>query len=501
MTAAVERAARAVMLLQAAGLALGVLTQALVAHRFGTGADLSAFTVAAAVVSFLADWFLRDAVLMALVPPLRAARTDAAEGAHTARACRIAASFLAGSVAVTLALAVGAAPLVHALAPGLAPEESRRAAKLLVALLPALPLAAFASCLQAELQAQARFTRPAAAALARSAALAVAVLCAASSMGIYALPLGVVGGYALATVLQGSAWPSVRRWLRPAAARGGSESWLAALAPVAGMLALGAAGHVNLLTDRWFVSRLPSQALPQLGYAERFRFPIMALFAISVSGPALTYLSEAAIRRDWDQARRTVRAAAGLVARTALPALVVMWLARRDLVAIWLERGAFSPADTAEVAAVLARLIPAFAVNAFSPLVIAAFFALGRTRELVGVVAVEMVANAVLDAWWVEPFGLIGVAWATTVATLAANVVLWRLLVRELGGIGPLPLRTTVRVVGTLLVLALAVRGVLVVGADWHTLARVVSVAALGVAALGLDWWLGQAGSRSAARH
>ncbi len=492
MSESIERDARPVMVLQAGGLALGVVSQAVVAHRFGTSAELSAFTVAAAVVFFLADWFLRDAVLMALVPPLRAARTDVANAIHGARACVIAATFLGGALVVTAALALTAAPLVRALAPGLASAEVRCAARLLVALVPALPLSAVASCLQAELHAQARFTLPAVAALARSASLAVAVLATAPVLGIYALPLGVVGGYAIATVIQASAWPSVRRWLRPARARDRARTWLAELAPVAGLLALGAAGHVNLLTDRWFVSRLPSQALAQLGYAERFRFPIMALFAISVSGPALTYLSEAATRGDREAARRTVRGAAGLVARTALPALAVMWLARRDLVAIWLERGAFSAADTTEVAAVLARLIPAFAVNAFSPLIIAAFFALGRTRELVAVVGVEMVANAALDAWWVGPLGLAGVAWATTVATLAANAVLWWMLVRELGGLGPVPLGAACRVLAQIGLLAVAVNEVLRVGSHWNALLRVAVVGALGAAALGLDWWLGR---------
>ncbi|MCC6900698.1 MAG: hypothetical protein IT377_17085, partial [Polyangiaceae bacterium] len=415
MSAPVERAARAVMALQAAGLAIGVVTQALIAHHFGTSRDLGLYTVAVALVSFLADWFLRDAVLMALVPPLRALRTGGGGDADAARARTVAVAFGVGALIVSAALAVASDAVVRALAPGFGADEVARAAHLLRALLPALPLAVIGSCLQAELQAEARFALPTAATIARSAVLAVVVLLGAPWLGIFALPIGVVGGHVLAVALQREAAPSVWAWLtQPLRARS-PRVWLTELIPVGGMLALGAAGHVNLLTDRWFASRLPAEALARLGYAERFRFPIMALFALSVSGPALTYLSEAAAQRDWTAARRTLASAAGLVARTALPALVVMMVVRGELVAVWLERGEFSAADTAEVASILGCLIPAFAVNAFSPLLIAAFFALGQTRPLLVVVALEMLGNVALDALWVGRFGLQGVAFATTV--------------------------------------------------------------------------------------
>lgn len=461
MSAPVERAARAVMALQAAGLAVGVVTQALIAHRFGTSRDLGLYTVAVALVSFFADWFLRDAVLMALVPPLRALLTGGGGDAEAARARTVAVTFIAGTALISAALAVASTSVVRALAPGFGAAEVERAAHLLRALLPALPLAVIGSCLHAELQARERFALPSAANVARSAVLAVAVVAGEPWLGIFALPAGVVGGHLLAVWLLRDAGPAVWGWLVQPLRDRSPRAWLGELVPVGGMLALGAAGHVNLLTDRWFASRLPAEALAQLGYAERFRFPIMALFALSVSGPALTYLSEAAAQRDWDGARRTIAAAAALVARTALPALVVMTIVRGELVAVWLERGEFSAADTAEVAAVLGCLIPAFAINAFSPLLIAAFFALGQTRPLLVIVAIEMVGNVVLDALWVGPFGLRGIAFATSVATVVANLVLWRLLLAQLGGVGEVAWRRPAATVAMLLVVAAVARSAL----------------------------------------
>ncbi len=477
MSAPVERAARAVMALLAAGLVIGVATQALVAHRFGTSRDLGLYTVAVALVSFVADWFLRDAVLMALVPPLRALATGGGGDADAARARTVAVTFVSGAVVVAVALASASRGVVRALAPGFEPDEVVRAAHLLRVLVPALPLAVIGSLMQAELQAQARFTLPTAATIARSAVLAAAVLVGGPWLGIFALPLGVVGGHALALALMRDAGANVRAWLTQPLRERSPRVWLTELVPVGGMLALGAAGHVNLLTDRWFASRLPTEALAQLGYAERFRFPIMALFALSVSGPALTYLSEAAAARDWDGARRTLSSAAGLVARTALPALVVMTVVRGELVAVWLERGQFSAADTAEVASVLGCLIPAFAINAFSPLLIAAFFALGQTRPLLVIVAFEMLANVALDALWVGRFGLPGLAAATSVATVVANVVLWRLLLGQLGGPGRIAWRRPVAILAGLTVLAAVARAVLDAAVGWSAPARLVMVA------------------------
>ncbi len=487
MTARVEQAARAVMALQAVGLVVGVATQAVIAHAFGTARDLGLYTVAVAVVSFLADWFLRDAMLITLVPPLRTARTvpDAPSGDGQAQA--IAWTFVGGAFAAAALLAIAAEPLVAALAPGFDGPETIRAARMLRALLPSLPLAAVTSCLQAELQAQERFALPAAATAARSGVAFVIVVAGVRTLGVFALPAGFVVGYAVAFLLLSPAWRAAFAWASRPLVRPLRETLGGHLGPVGGVLALGAAGHLNLLTDRWFASRLSPDALAQLGYAERFRFPVMALFAVVVSGPALTYLSEAAGRRDWDQARTTIRQAASWVASMALPTLVVLACARREVVAAWLERGAFSPHDTARVSAVLACLLPAFAVNAFSPLLIAAFFALGRTRPLVTIVAVEVVANVVLDALWVGRFGLSGLALATSAATALANLALWKVLRDEIGGFGHVSPARIARTGLELGLLAAAVTFGLRVTVAWPAAARVGLATALGGGALAIE--------------
>ena len=102
-----------------------------------------------------------------------------------------------------------------------------------------------------------------------------------------------------------------------------------------------------------------------------------------------------------------------------------------EAVRLVLGAGAFGPADAFLVASVLAALAPAIVSESVLPIVLRAFYALGRTREpLIGNVlsAAATVALAVLATRWFPERPVLGIALAFSAGSALNVFLLWMAL-------------------------------------------------------------------------
>jgi len=187
--------------------------------------------------------------------------------------------------------------------------------------------------------------------------------------------------------------------------------------------------------ERWFGALLGAGAVAHLAYARRLMLVPVAVVGQAIAAAALPTLSRlwAEDRRD-ELDRVLLRSLQGGAALAVLSAAVFFAFAREVVVVIY-QRGAFTPEDTAQVAAILALL--AFAVPAWigQQIAVRAFYARGDTwRPMLLGTAVALAAIP-LYLELGRRFGVLGLAAAGAIG-MTFNTLVTLLLARWLHG-GP----------------------------------------------------------------
>lgn len=183
--------------------------------------------------------------------------------------------------------------------------------------------------------------------------------------------------------------------------------------------------QLQVIVGTLFASYLSIAGVSHLSYADRIiQFPL-ALIGTAVGTVALPLFSRAHERGE--SLGRPVGEAIAWVGFLVVPATVGLLMVRGPAVSVLYERGAFGASDTVRTAAALLgygfALIPA-AVNR---VLLPAFYGRKDMRTPVAAGGVALVVQVGFSLLWFR-FGVLGLAGATAVASLAQmTVMLWRL--------------------------------------------------------------------------
>ena len=168
-------------------------------------------------------------------------------------------------------------------------------------------------------------------------------------------------------------------------------------------------------------------AVSHLFYAQRLYQLPLGLFGISLATAIFPEMSVDAAQQDFDALRRTISRGLRCTIFVALPATVGLLLISRPVVAIILERGEFTHADTLETAATLSFYVLGLAGYFAQQILTRAFYSLQESgvpaRTAVIAVCVSLVLNLVL----VWPLGSGGLAAATAICSYVQVAMLSRL--------------------------------------------------------------------------
>jgi putative peptidoglycan lipid II flippase len=203
-------------------------------------------------------------------------------------------------------------------------------------------------------------------------------------------------------------------------------------------VALWLSGSAEKGTSFSFLGRLIEYplwegAVSHLFYAQRlYQFPL-GIFGASLATAIFPVLSADAARRDFAALSRTVSRGLQCTIFVALPATVGLLLVSRPLVAVILQRGQFTAADTDKTALTLSfyalGLVGYFAQQVLTR----AFYSLQESgvpaRSAVLAVFINLVLNLVL----VWPLGTRGLAVATAICSYVQVVILAAALQRRFG--------------------------------------------------------------------
>ena len=245
-------------------------------------------------------------------------------------------------------------------------------------------------------------------------------------IGPHALPWGLVAG----EVAQLAFWAAVlahnglhlrlRPHLDPTIRAVGRD-----LAPILAGEVLVA---LNLIVDKAFAAHLPSGSVATLEYADRARVIPQTLLESTLLMVAYASWSRLRAAGRVDESRQAVDLALRWTLALAAPCLAGMFIGRHALIALLYERGAFLPDDTLRTATALGWYLPGVLPTLLGILAVRAHVLERNLRLVFALGAGSVVGNALLNALWMGPLGLNGLALSTTLnMTLIPGLYLWTL--------------------------------------------------------------------------
>lgn len=395
-------------------VALGYVREGVFAYYYGTGAALDAFLAAFTLPKLLlalTTTVTVSALLPVYVGYLRSGSPD--------RARNLVQQWFAVLVAVLclVALVLGLAPetAMRLLAPGFDPALTADAGRLLRGLLPYTVAASAAAAYKVVLDSHQRFTAPAAARAVVTVLVIGAAVVAASRLGAWALVVGYgIGGVVMFAIHVAGARgiserPSLRslRWPRLAGLPLSNVGWITLQMTL---------GQVYAIVDRIFASGLDTGSIAALNYATAIVTAPQNLVTSVLATVLFPVLAAKVAEGRTDAAIRETGKWVAVVCLTSAPLIGLMILFRVEIVSLLFRRGAFDAESTALVASVLTILPLTIAVGGSNALVNRLLLSQKAYRVTAGLAGVVGAAKVAMNALFVGPFGVAGLALASVLA-------------------------------------------------------------------------------------
>jgi putative peptidoglycan lipid II flippase len=421
---------------------LGVAREMVLSAFFGASIEMDAFNVAFRVPNLLRDLFAEGAMTAAFVPTFTRTLTEQGrEAAWRLGNLVINALLLVTGTLVLLGI-VFAYPITHAIAPGFAdvPGKLELTTKLTRIMLPFLTTVAAAVAMMGMLNSLRRFFIPA---LSPAMFNVATIVCAFALIPVM-LQIGLppIVAIAIGTLLGGVGqialqWPVLRNeGFRYRPILDFADPDLREVLRLMGPGTLGlAAVQINVFVNTYLATSEEPGAVSWLNYAFRLMYLPIGLFGVSIATAALPEIARRANAGDFGGMRGTISGALRMMLMLNVPATVGLIALAHPIVALLLQRGKFTPQDTAATAAALMFYAPGLlgysAVKIASP----SFYSLRDSRTPVSVGVLSVLTNLVLNLILVRVMGYRGLALGTALAAMVnAGTLLW-LLRRRLGGI------------------------------------------------------------------
>jgi putative peptidoglycan lipid II flippase len=423
---------------------LGVAREMALAALFGAGSgvEMDAFNVAFRVPNLLRDLFAEGAMTAAFVPAFtRTLKRDGREAAWRLGNLVINALLLITGVAVVLGI-VFAYPVTRAIAPrfGDTPGKLELTTQLTRVMLPFLTTVAVSVAMMGMLNSMRRFFIPA---LSPAMFNVATIACAFTLVPVMPhVGLPAITGIAIGTLVGGAGqvllqWPALRKeGFRYRPVLDFKDPALREVLRMMGPGTLGlAAVQINLFVNTYLATGQPQGAVSWLSYAFRLMYLPIGLFGISIATAALPDIARHAADGDVPSVRRAMSQSLRMMLMLNVPATVGLMVLAAPIVSLLLERGRFTPHDTAATAAALMCYAPGLLAYSAVKIASPTFYSLRDSRTPVLVSVASVAVNLIVNLSLVRTIGFRGLAAGTALAaTFNAGTLLW-LLRSRLSGI------------------------------------------------------------------
>jgi putative peptidoglycan lipid II flippase len=417
---------------------LGLLRSVAIAHAFGTDPQLSAYWVAFRLPDLVFQVLAGATLSAAFIPTFSRVRMRSGEQA----AWRLASDVLnlvsiATTVMAVLAFML-APPLVPMLAPGLGSSSGRAqelrelAVQLTRVMLLSPIMFGVSGMITGILNARQHFVAPALAPLVYNLSIIIGAVFLAAPFGVRGLAAGVVIGSLGHLLIQLPALRSVGMRWSPTLDL--NSPGVREVARLMGPRVIGlAAAQLNFVIVVFFASFVSDEAISALTYAFLIAMLPVGVIGMAISTAVFPTLAQQAAAQQMETLRESVARSLRLILFLAIPASIGLMVLAWPVVRITLQRGAFDSRSTDLVAAAVVWYAIAVFAHSATEILSRGFYAVADTRTPVALAVLAVVVNGALSAALVGPFGVRGLAAATSVAAIVEFALLFRALTRRLG--------------------------------------------------------------------
>jgi putative peptidoglycan lipid II flippase len=402
----------------------------LVAHYFGTSAEMDAFTLAFLVPNLLAT-LLTGGFAISLVPALAMSEMKGKEErGNTFRAGLL----LFGSIACVVAvlLATFSTSTIALVAPGFDGSKRTLAAGLLrwcAALLPLNALYAFCS---AENLSRKKYVAVAAAPII-STAISVAVLLLFADTGVRVLAVGLVAGNLFQALAV--AWPAwtanpIRRTV---------HLWTTEVRQLARqqlpLLLISSFGVLNMSVDQFMAGLLPSGSAAALNFANSLNAVVVQSVVMAASWVVFPHLSDLVAAEDHSGLRLKVRQSILEIVLLAIPVAIVIFLLGGTAVRLLFQHGRFDSNSTHQVSTIWLGYTCGLLPFALAIVPVRLLNAMKQNNFLAGLGLAALVMNASLDYVMMKWLGPLGISLSTSLVYLCTSILVFWFVSRLVPGI------------------------------------------------------------------
>jgi len=413
---------------------VGLVREVLIAGAYGIDPHYNIFVSVAAIPNVIQQLFADAAISAALVPVLVALIA----GGELARARRLTGSVLGFMLTVVgtvvVVLVVAAEPIVRVLYPELTTtsEAAGAAASYLRIVVPTILVLSLCGVFSGTLLARERFTVPAVVSIVWNLVIITFVSVWHSSWGVSALAWGTLAGTIAELVLLVWAVRSVHEPVRINLHFRDPQlrHVLALMVPIA--MTLGIL-NFNALIDLFFAQFVGARAAAELHYSFRLYTLPQGIFAVTIGTVLFPSLSRYAAQHDAGRFRETLSTGVRQMVFVSLPFLAWFTVLATPIVRVIFQRQAFTTADTAAVAPVLAAFALGLTFANVNMMFNRSFQSMQRPWLPLYVGLVNLGLNAVLDWILLGPLGASGIALSTSLVSIFNCAVLAYLLRGQLG--------------------------------------------------------------------
>ena len=410
-----------------------VAKEVVVARQFGTADALDAFLIAFLLPSFAIN-VVAGSFNAALIPTFIQVREH--EGREAAQ--RLFSSVMVWStvllVAVSALLALTASHVLPILGSGFVAEKLALTRSLFYVLLPALLISGLVTIWAAILNAGERFALAAMAPIMTPIVTVVALLVLGRIWGIYALAIGMVGGFMLEAALL--AWglkqrgfSLVPRW------HGMTPPMRQVVNQYLPMVAGGFLMSSTTLVDQSMAAMLPPGSVSALSYGSKMVALMLGIGSLALSTAIFPYFSRVVAANDWTGMRHTLKTYSGLVLVVTVPITLILICFSESIVRLLFERGAFTEGDTYRVSQI--QMLYSYQVPFYvlGVIIVRLISSLKANALLMWGAVISFFLNVILNYVLMQRLGVSGIALSTSVVyCLSFCYLLYQLsrLMREL---------------------------------------------------------------------
>ena len=416
------------------GVVAGLILDAVILAWFGIGSATDAF-FAALAIPFLIDGTLSIQFTQVLVPLLASLRKECGpEGVWTFLSNLINIWLLAASVVACAAMAMSIY-IIPLQVPGLNSTALGLAGHMNMLLAWLIPLSGLAAMLQGALFSLHRFWITSSTKAINNICIIGVVLLLYRSVGIYALAVGYLAGFASQCI---ALWFALRRcgfvyrwtcdWRDPRV----KDTARLVLYPMAGQLL----GEGRTLIENFLTSFFAPGVLSALRYASRIIYALSGILVGGVVTATAPMVAHYVAEKDSDGMKRSLRNGIQLLVFICLPVGACLAFTGGSLISLMFERGQFSKADVALTSSLMALMTPYIFFSRAISIIQTPFYAVKDTKTLVLGMVLSFILYVAVTPVLVNWLGVYGFPLATSAATGLGAVAMYALFRRSFGAMG-----------------------------------------------------------------